>query len=69
MSLLSDFKKSRTIRLAWANKLLGVISVILLNMGYFKEYLTPEVFGVYLIVLGIVENYLRQVTRKALEDK
>jgi hypothetical protein len=38
-------------------------------MGYFKEYLTPEVFGVYLIVLGIIENYLRQVTRKPLEDK
>lgn len=69
MKLIEDFKKSKTIKLAWANKLLGIVSVILVNMGYFETVLTPQVFGAYLIVLGITENWLRQLTRKPLAHK
>ena len=66
---LSANLKSKTIKLAWLKKILGVVTVLLANAGYFEASVTPVVFGTILIVLGIADNYLRQVTRKPLEEK
>ena len=69
MKLIEDFKVSKTIKLAWAKKLGGAIAVILANMGYFEDALTPVIFGSILIALGIIDNLLRQITTQALDDK
>ena len=69
MKFIEDFKVSKTIKLAWAKKISGAVMVILANMGHFEDALTPVVFGSILITLGIIDNFLRQITTQALDDK
>lgn len=69
MKFIEDFKVSKTIKLAWAKKIGGTITVVLANMGYFEDALTPAVFGSILIALGIIDNLLRQITTQPLDDK
>ena len=66
---ISTNLKSKTIRAAWLKKILGVVTVLLANTSYFESSVTPAVFGTILIVLGITDNILRQVTRKPLEER
>jgi hypothetical protein len=63
------FKTSKTIRLAYAKKLAGLVSLILSNIGYFESSLAPATFGLVLIGLGAADNHLRKVTTKSLDDK
>ncbi len=69
MKIIDDFKKSKTIKSADAKTLLGITTVVLANMTYFQDTLSPVVYGMILIGFGIVDRYLRQVTRKPLDEK
>ena len=66
---IKNFKQSKTVRLAFLKKLGGVITIILANLGYFEDSVTPAIFGTILIVLGVIDHYIRTLTDSALGDK
>ena len=63
------FKSSRTIRLAYAQKALAVVTGILSLMPSFRGYLTPELFMAVNGVFGVIANSLRKSTSSAIGDK
>ena len=67
--MISDISKSRTLQVAWAKKLLGLVSLISANAGYFENSMTGFSFGIFMISLGILDNYLRHITTKPLCEK
>ena len=66
---ITHFKQSKTVRVSFIKNLGGVITIILANMGYFEDAVTPVVFGTILIILGVIDHYIRILTTTALEDK
>ncbi len=64
-----NFKNSRTIRVAYAKKLLGVIGVVASLLGALEPTLNPMHVAVSLIILGVIDDKLRKVTSSAIGDK
>ena len=62
------FKASRTIRLAYAQKALAVVTGLAALLPAFRGYLTPEFFVAANAVFGIIANYLRKRTSKKLPE-
>lgn len=58
--------KSRTIQFAL---LLATFGAIEANMGLLQNVLTPDLFGYFSIVIGVIVAILRVITTTALSDK
>ena len=58
--------KSKTL---WFALALAVFGVIEMNVKYFSNYLTPEVFGVFSILISVIVAVLRVLTTTPLSDK
>lgn len=63
---MKQILKSKTMMLALALAVLGVIEI---QAQLFAPYMTPEVFGVFNIVLGIIVAVLRVLTTVPLSEK
>ena len=66
---IQNFQNSKTIRLAYAKKLLGLVTVVLALSGNFKVLIDPLYFGVGMTLLGMIDDKLRKLTNKSLEEK
>jgi len=62
-------RTSKTVQFAYAKKLAGLVSVLLALSGYFESSIDPMWFGAGVALLGMIDNKLRKVTRKPLEEK
>lgn len=49
--------------------LLAVLGVVELNMSIFSTFMSEEIYGVFVIVVGMITAILRVVTTTSLEDK
>ena len=61
-----NFCNSKTVKLAYAKKLAGVVTFSIGLLPQFQEFISPMWFGVVLYVLGEIDNQLRKVTNKPL---
>jgi hypothetical protein len=66
---LTNIKNSKTLKVAWAKKLLGLVSLIITYSGHFENSMAGWSFGVFMIFLGLLDNYLRHITIKPLAEK
>ncbi len=58
------FKESRTVRLAFLKKLVGLA---IMNIGYFEDSMTAMAFGLLTMALGMLDYQLRLDTSKELK--
>lgn len=58
--------KSKTLWFAFALAIFGVIEM---NVKYFSNYLTPEVFGLFSIFISMIVAVLRVLTTTPLSEK
>ena len=63
---MKQILKSKTMMFALA---LAVFGVIEMQIKVFAAYMTPEAFGVFNIVLGIIVAVLRVLTTVPLSEK
>lgn len=61
------FKESRTVKLAYAQSLLGVLAVVLELMPFTKDLMSPTVYGVIFAVFGLIAKRLRLATSTSLK--
>lgn len=66
MNQLIAASKSKTI---WFALALAVFGVIEMQIKLFAEYMSPEMFGLFNIFVGIVVAVLRVVTTMPLSEK
>lgn len=62
-------KTSRTIMLAYAKKLAGLVTVLLAVSGHFEGVIDPLYLGVIVTLLGMADNKLRKITTSSLDGK
>lgn len=60
------FKRSKTLIFAF---LLSILGTVQMSLGIFTPYMSPERFGIFSFVVGIVVTILRFVTKTSLDDK
>lgn len=60
------FKRSKTLIFAF---LLSILGTVQMSLGIFTPYMSPERFGIFSFVVGIVVTILRFVTKTSLNDK
>lgn len=58
--------KSKTI---WFSILLAVLGVVEANVGVLQQYMTPQTFGIFSIVVGVIVAVLRVLTTVPLSEK
>ena len=58
--------KSKTI---WFALALAVFGVIEMNVKYFSNYITPEFFGMFSILISVIVAVLRVLTTTPLSEK
>lgn len=58
--------KSKTL---WFALALAIFGVVEMNVKYFSSYLTPEVFGLFSILISVIVAILRVLTTTPLSDK
>ena len=58
--------KSKTL---WFALALAIFGVIEMNVKFFSSYLTPEVFGLFSILISVVVAVLRVLTTTPLSEK
>ena len=63
---MSAYLKSKTL---WFALALAVFGVIEMQIKVFAAYMTPEAFGIFNIVLGIIVAVLRVLTTVPLSEK
>lgn len=61
------FKESRTIRLAYAQKALGFVTLALELLPFTQGYMTPAVYGIVMVLFGHLSKQLRMATSKVLD--
>ena len=66
---IDGFKKSKTIKFAWAKVALGAVGLAIENQGLLQGVISPVYFYVLIIGLGVADDLLRRVTTQALGDK
>ena len=66
MSTLLQLVKSKTMMFALA---LAVFGVVEMQIKVFASYMSPETFGIFNIVIGIIVAVLRVFTTLPLSDK
>ena len=60
------FKHSKTLIFAF---LLSILGTVQMSLGIFTPYMSPERFGIFSFVVGIIVTILRFVTKTSLDDK
>ena len=60
------FKRSKTLIFAF---LLSILGTVQMSLGIFTPYMSPERFGIFSFVVGIIVTILRFVTKTSLDDK
>lgn len=60
------FKRSKTLIFAF---LLSILGTVQMSLGVFTPYMSPERFGMFSFVVGLVVTILRFVTKTSLDDK
>ena len=63
---MSAYLKSKTL---WFALALAVFGVIEMQIKVFAAYMTPEAFGIFNIVIGVIVAVLRVFTTLPLSDK
>ena len=63
---MSAYLKSKTL---WFALALAVFGVVEMQIKVFASYMSPEAFGVFNIVLGIIVAVLRVLTTVPLSEK
>lgn len=58
--------KSKTI---WFSILLAVLGVVEANVGVLQQYMTPQAFGIFSVVVGVIIAVLRVLTTLPLSEK
>ena len=58
--------KSKTL---WFALALAIFGVLEMNVKFFSSYLTPEVFGLFSILISVVVAVLRVLTTTPLSEK
>lgn len=58
--------KSKTI---WFALALAIFGVIEMNVKYFTNYITPEFFGIFSILISVIVAVLRVLTTTPLSEK
>ena len=58
--------KSKTL---WFALALAIFGVVEMNVKYFSNYLTPEIFGLFSILISVIVAVLRVLTTTPLSDK
>lgn len=48
---------------------LAIFGVVEMNVKYFSSYLTPEIFGLFSILISVIVAVLRVLTTTPLSDK
>ena len=66
MNTLLSAAKSKTILFALALAVLGVVEM---QAKLFAAYMTPEAFGIFNIVVGVIVAVLRVLTSVPLSEK
>lgn len=66
MVKLKQIMKSKTMLFSIALAVLGVIE---LNMSLLSTYMSQEVYGIFVIVVGAITAVLRLLTTTSIEDK
>lgn len=66
MNALLAAAKSKTIWFALALAVLGVIEI---QAQLFAQYMSPEAFGIFNIVIGVIVAVLRVITTMPLSEK
>lgn len=66
MVKLKQIMKSKTMLFSIALAVLGVIE---LNMSLLSTYMSQEVYGIFVIVIGAITAVLRLLTTTSIEDK
>ena len=61
-----NFCNSKTVKLAYAKKLAGIVTFLIGLLPQFQGFINPMWLGVMLYVLGEIDNQLRKVTSKPL---
>ncbi len=49
--------------------LLAMLGVVELNMSVFSTYMTQEMYGIFVIVVGMITAVLRILTTSSIDDK
>lgn len=60
------FKRSKTLIFAF---LLSILGTVQMSLGIFTPYMSPELFGVFSFVVGLIVTILRFITKTSLNDK
>lgn len=60
------FKRSKTLIFAF---LLSILGTVQMSLGIFTPYMSPERFGIFSFVVGIIVTILRFVTKTSLDGK
>lgn len=58
--------KSKTL---WFALALAIFGVVEMNVKYFSNYLTPEIFGLFSILISVIVAVLRVLTTTPLSEK
>lgn len=66
MVKFNQIMKSKTMLFSIA---LAVFGVIELNMSLLSTYMSQEVYGIFVIVVGAITAVLRLLTTTSIEDK
>lgn len=60
------FKRSKTLIFAF---LLSILGTVQMSLGIFTPYMSPERFGMFSFVVGLIVTILRFITKTSLNDK
>ena len=66
MNALLTAAKSKTLLFALALAIFGVIEM---QIKMFSDYMSPEAFGIFNIVIGVIVAVLRVITTVPLSEK
>lgn len=64
--IMRSAMRSKTI---WLGLLLVILGALYDNFSYLQEIIEPKVYGITLVIIGIIVAILRFVTTLPLEDK
>jgi len=66
---INGFKKSKTIKFAWAKVALGAVGLAIENQGMLQGVIDPVYFYFLIIGLGVADHFLRTITTHPLDEK
>ena len=64
--IMRSAMRSKTI---WLGLLLVILGAVYDNFSYLQDVIKPELYGIILVIIGVLVAVLRFVTTLPLEDK